>query len=384
MERAGDMNPLRQLRDHGQSYWLDNLSREMVVDGELERRIVEEDCRGVTSNPAIFHQAISQGAEYDPDIEAFARDGLSTAEIYERLTVSDVRSACDLLRSVYEASDGLDGYVSLEVSPHLAHRTDETLVDARKLFQAVGRPNVLIKIPGTPAGVPAIEQALFEGINVNVTLLFSIGAYESIAEAYLRALERRLEAGLPIDRVVSVASFFLSRIDTLTDELLEEPLPSGDGAPPVDLKGMTANANAKLAYSNFKEIIESERWLALQRRGALPQRMLWASTSTKDPSYRDVKYVEPLIGPHTINTMPEVTIRAFVDHGIVETTIEDGIDEARDTMRRLRDAGIDFDGVTADLLEQGVRKFIKPYDTLLDALEERRREFIEVGSATEA
>jgi transaldolase len=375
MERAPDMNPLRQLREHGQSYWLDNLSREMIVDGELERRIREEDCRGVTSNPAIFHQAISQGAEYDPDIEAFAREGLSTAEIYERLTVADVRSACDLLRGVYDASDGLDGYVSLEVSPHLAYRTDETLVDARRLFQAVGRPNVLIKIPGTPAGVPAIEQALFEGINVNVTLLFSIGAYQAIAEAYLRALERRLEEGLPIDRVASVASFFLSRIDTLTDELLSASGPTGDGGGQTDLKGQAANANAKLAYASFQRTIQSERWLALQQRGALPQRMLWASTSTKDPAYRDVKYVEPLIGPHTINTMPEVTIRAFVDHGTVETTIEDGMAEARNTMLRIEAAGVDFDGVTAELLEQGVQKFIQPYDTLLNALEARRQEF---------
>jgi transaldolase len=343
----------------------------MLVEGTLRHRVETEDLRGVTSNPAIFHKAISGGEEYDEAIDRLAAEGLSVVEIYERLTVADVQGACDVLRPVYDVSQGVDGYVSLEVSPHLAHDTDGTLQEARRLFAAVDRPNVLIKIPGTPAGVQAIEEALFDGLNINVTLLFSIPAYEAIADAYVRALERRLEAGRALDDVASVASFFLSRIDTLTDARLEEladAVDPGARSELVSLRGQAAVANAKLAYQNFRSRIESARWEALAREGARPQRMLWASTSTKDPEYSDVKYVEPLIGPHTVNTMPESTIRAFVDHGTVAETVEEGVDEAHRVMDRLADVGIDFDAVTDALLEQGVEKFVKPFDALLEAL----------------
>ncbi len=378
------MNPLQQLRRHGQSFWLDNLTREMIENGELARRIIEEDLRGVTSNPAIFQKAISEGEEYDEDIARYAAEGLSVAEIYERLTVSDVRAACDVLHEVWESSGGEDGYVSLEVSPHLAHETDATLEEAARLYAAVDRPNVLIKIPGTPEGVPAVRQALFEGINVNITLLFSIGAYEAVAGAYLDALESRLEAGRRATDVASVASFFLSRIDTLTDKKLEALKETVNGAAAAeldDLKGQAAIANAKLAYASFERLISSERWTRLADRGARPQRMLWASTSTKDPAYSDVKYVEPLIGPWTINTMPESTIQAFLDHGRVESTIGDGVERAAWVMSRLAAAGVDFEQVTRELLDEGVEKFVQPYDRLLESLAERRDALL-AGSGT--
>jgi transaldolase len=377
------MNPLLQLHEYGQSFWLDNLGREMIQSGDLERRVSEEGLRGITSNPAIFNQAISGSEAYDDDIRRFADAGLSVEAIYERLTVTDVQAACDTLRPVFDASEGVDGYVSLEVSPHLADRTEETLDEACRLNGEVGRPNLLIKIPGTPAGVPAIRQALFEGVNVNVTLLFSIEAYEAVAAAYLDALEERLEAGRRVDDMASVASFFLSRIDTLTDKRLEE-LPSSAEEETAEaiqgLLGEAAVANAKLAYRSFLRVLESDRWLRLAEHGARPQRMLWASTSTKNPAYDDVKYVEPLIGPHTINTMPESTVLAFEDHGEVANTVGLGIDEAERTMTKLASVGIDFGAITSQLLEEGVEKFIVPYDALLQNLAQRR-DVLLTGSA---
>lgn len=378
------MNPLLRLHEHGQSFWLDNLTREMIQNGALERRIAEEGLRGITSNPAIFNDAISGGEEYDEDIGQYAAEGLSVEAIYERLTVADVRAACDLLEPVFDASEGIDGYVSLEVSPHLAHQSQETLDEACRLYGEVDRPNVLIKIPGTPAGEPAIRRALVEGVNVNVTLLFAIEAYEAVAEAYLGALEERLAAGRRVDDIASVASFFLSRIDTLTDERLEElrgEPPAADD--PVDaLLGQAAVANAKLAYRSFLQILESDRWRRLADAGARPQRLLWASTSTKNSAYRDVKYVEPLIGAHTINTMPESTIEAFADHGAVADTIGSGLDEAVQSMARLKQVGIDFEAVTRQLLDEGVAKFIVPYDALLQNLAQRRDALL-AGSGTD-
>lgn len=370
------MKPLLRLLEHGQSYWLDNLTRGKIADGELERRVSEEGLRGITSNPAIFQKAISQGQEYDSDIERLAREGLSTSEIYERVVVDDIRAACDVLRPVYDDSDRADGFVSLEVSPYLAHDTEGSLEEARHLFRLVDRPNVMIKIPGTPAGVPAIEEALYEGINVNITLLFSIQSYEAVAGAYLRALERRAEAGRRVDDVASVASFFLSRIDVLVDRLLGHRIvPGRVSGPnrPEALLGRLAVANAKLAYRSFREMLGSERWNALEARGARPQRLLWASTSTKDPLYEDVRYVEPLIGPHTVNTMPDETIHAFAHHGRVADTVEEGLEEARETMDSLAALGIDFDRVTAQLQDEGVQKFIAPFDTLMGTLADRRR-----------
>lgn len=368
------MNSLERLREHGQSFWLDNLTRGMLTSGELARRVSEEGLRGVTSNPAIFHGAISEGEEYDADIARFAAEGLDARHVYERLTVADVQGACDVLRPVWDESAGNDGYVSLEVSPHLAHDTEGTLEEARRLYEAVGRPNVLIKIPGTEAGVPAVRRALFEGINVNITLLFSLDAYEAVAAAYLDALEQRREAGRRVDDVASVASFFLSRIDTETDARLDALAGTVDEETAGrlrELRGKAAIANAKLAYRSFDARLAGERWSTLEADGARPQRMLWASTSTKDPAYRDVKYVEPLIGPWTINTMPESTARAFLDHGEVDDTVRHGTDEAARVMEGLAEVGIDFDDVTRTLLDEGVRKFVTPYDRLLESLESR-------------
>lgn len=379
------MNPLLRLHEYGQSFWLDNLSREMIQNGELERRITEEGLRGITSNPAIFEEAISGGEEYDEDIARFAEEGLSVEAIYERLTVADVRAACDLLGAVYDASERVDGYVSLEVSPHLAHESEETFQEACRLYADVDRPNVLIKIPGTAAGVPAIRRALVAGVNVNVTLLFSIDAYRAVADAFISALEERLAEGRPIDDMASVASFFLSRIDTLTDQRLQElgersDIEAGSLEP---LMGEAAVANAKLAYREFVQILESDRWQRLADAGARPQRMLWASTSTKNPAYSDVKYVEPLIGDHTINTMPESTISAFKDHGRIADTVQTGVEEAVRLMARLRQAGVDFEAVTAQLLDEGVAKFIAPFDELLENLA-RRRDGLLAGTGIQA
>ncbi|MFW6192068.1 MAG: bifunctional transaldolase/phosoglucose isomerase, partial [Gemmatimonadota bacterium] len=382
------MNPLLELLEHGQSYWLDNLTRGMIRDGTLERRVREEGLRGVTSNPAIFSKAISRGHEYDEQIERLAREGRGIEEIYEEIVVSDIRDACDVLRPVYDDSGGTDGFVSLEVSPHLAHDTEGSIEEGRRLFGAVDRPNVLIKIPGTPAGVPAIEELLYEGVNVNVTLLFSVEAYDAVAHAFLRALERRLEEDLPIERTASVASFFLSRIDVLVDRLLAQRIrPSSDadgstpeesdgGPAPEELLGEVAIANARLAYDRFGRIFDGERWERLAAAGARPQRMLWASTSTKNPLYSDVRYVEPLIGPHTVNTLPERTIEAFADHGTVETTVGEHLDEAREVMTGLERSGIDFEGVTGELLHEGVQKFVAPYDDLMSTLDAKRRDLM--------
>lgn len=367
------MSALLQLQEHGQSYWLDNLTRGMLVDGELARRVETEGLRGVTSNPAIFHNAITGGAQYDEDIARFTARGLGVEDVYDRLTIADVQGACDVLRGVWESSGGVDGYVSLEVSPHLANDTEGTVREARRLHDEVARENVLIKIPGTPAGVPAIRQALFEGVNVNVTLLFSIAAYEAVADAHTEALEQRIEAGRPIDDITSVASFFVSRIDALTDRKLDAlaDAAEGDSARVEGLLGKAAIANAKLAYVGFQRRLATDRWARLARLGARPQRMLWASTSTKNPAYSDVMYVEPLIGDLTVNTLPEKTIDAFRDHGRVAGTLTEGVDEARRTMAELADVGIELDEVTDQLLAEGVEKFAVPFDQLLASLAER-------------
>src|SRR5574340_1156217 len=319
-------NPLLQLIEHGQSYWLDNLTRSKIAGGEIERRAREEGLRGITSNPAIFHKSISTSRDYDPQIrDAFAA-GRPAEDVQEELVVSDVRDACDALRAVHQQSGGLDGFVSLEVSPHLAHDTWASIEAARRLHAAVARPNLLIKIPGTAAGVAAVEQCLFEGININITLLYSLLA---------------------------------QRFGTANDVQAR------------DLLGRVAIANAKLAYQSFKRIVASERWKKLEAQGARAQRLLWASTSTKNPAYRDVMYVEPLIGPHTVNTLPDETIAAFADHGRVAATLEEGEDEARRTMASLAALGISFDQVAAQLENEGVQKFIDPYDALTRLVAEK-------------
>lgn len=380
-KRGVRMNSLVQLFEYGQSYWLDNLTRTMIKSGELERRIREEGLRGVTSNPAIFHKAIAGSEDYEGQIKELAVAGNSVHEIYEELVVTDIRDACDVLRPVYDNSNGVDGFVSLEVSPHMAYDAEGTGVEARRLFRLVGRPNLLIKIPGTSEGVPAIEQMLYEGVNVNVTLLFSIQGYGAVAEAYIRALERRAAEDKAVKDIASVASFFLSRIDVLTDQLLNDRMSSGDGADQrvrfEQLLGGFGIANAKLAYQRFKKIFAGDRWKPLEEVGARVQRMLWASTSAKNPRYSDVYYVEPLIGPNTINTMPKETAAAFADHGkATENSVESGVEEARQVLVDLKAFGVEPDFVADQLLAEGVQKFVDPFDKLIRTLEEKRRALI--------
>ena len=367
---------LSRLVEHGQSYWLDNLTRRMIADGSLARRVKEEGLGGVTSNPAIFHKAIAKSRDYDEEIRLEALAGRSVQEIYDDLTTADVRAACDVLRPVFDGTEGVDGFVSLEVSPHLAHDTVASITEALRLHGIVDRPNLFIKIPGTAAGTPAVEELLFEGINVNVTLLFSVASYQAVADAYLRALERRLEAGRPINNVASVASFFLSRIDVLVDQLLGQRT----SAQAALLQGKAGIANAKWAYRSFQDLIAGERWQALAQAGARPQRLLWASTGTKNAAYRDVMYVEPLIGPHTVNTMPEETIDAFADHGEVEDTVVHGLDQAQRVMTGLAAVGIDFALVTGQLESEGIQKFIEPYEALLDVISDKRDKYILAGN----
>jgi transaldolase len=371
------MSSLLKLITCGQSYWLDNLTRAMIASGDLARRVRGEGLRGVTSNPAIFHKAIAGSEDYDAQIRELAAAGKDVAEIYERLVVTDVRDACDVLRPVYDDSQGVDGFVSLEVSPHLAHDTEGTMVEARRLFQAVRRPNLLIKIPGTLEGIPAIEEMLYEGMNINITLLFAVDRYEAVAEAYMRALERRLAQGKGVARVASVASFFLSRIDVLTDELLGGLMKTKANPAAERLLGRLAVANAKLAYQSFKRMVAAERWRPLEEKGARVQRLLWASTSTKNPRYSDVYYVEPLVGAQTVNTMPNETIAAFADHGrVLKDAVESGVDGAQEVLADLKSLGIDPVRVADRLLREGVQKFIEPFDRLMGTLAEKRRKIL--------
>ncbi|NIR49127.1 transaldolase [candidate division KSB1 bacterium] len=376
------MKALLELIKHGQSYWMDNLTRGMITGGELKKRVQEQGLRGITSNPQIFMKAISSGSDYDDQIRELVEQKKEINEIYEALVVKDVQDACDIMRPVFDESAGVDGFVSLEVSPHLAHDTEGTIEEVRRLNQAVNRPNVFIKIPGTPAGIPAIEEMLYEGVNINITLLFSIKRYEDVARTYIRALERRLEEDKGLHNMASVASFFLSRIDVLTDKLLddiiEKEASSEKARRAQGLLGETAVASAKLAYQSFKRIFRGDRWQKLVENGARVQRPLWASTSTKNPDYSDVKYIEPLIGPNTVNTMPEETIAAFADHGVVdENSVEKNLDEAKQVFADLEAVGIDIDAVTEQLVKEGVQKFIDPFDALMKTLKDKREEILE-------
>ena len=370
------MEIFNDLLRHGQSYWLDSLGREMIRTGELELRVREQGLRGVTSNPAIFHKAISAGSDYDEQIEALTEAGASVEEIYESLVVTDIREACDILRPVYDESEGVDGYVSLEVSPHLVHDTEGSLTEARHLWTVVDRPNLMIKIPGTPAGVPAIEELLYEGVNVNVTLLFAVEAYEEVARAYLRALLRRAAEGKPLHSVASVASFFLSRIDVLVDGLLSHRVRASAASPAAqDLYGRAAVASAKLAYRSYLHLTAQPEWQSLVGAGARPQRLLWASTSTKNPLYDPVRYVEPLIGRDTVNTMPEVTIEAFASVGrVLPDAVEREVGESESVFTDLAALGIDMSAVNEQLLAEGAQKFVDPFDALLAGLALRRAE----------
>ncbi len=372
------MEKFDKLLEYGQSYWLDNLSREIITNGELENRIKNDGLRGITSNPKIFMTAISNGHLYDKQIKELAQQGKKPQEIYETLAIQDIQNACDLMRPVFDDSNGEDGFVSLEVSPYLARDTEKTKVEARRLFKAVDRPNCLIKIPGTKEGVPAIEEMLYEGININITLLFSIESYEAVAEAYLKALERRVKDGKPIDKIASVASFFLSRIDVLTDKLLlEEVIPRLHGDDKIaagNLLGETAISSAKIAYQSFLKIFSSDRWQKLASKGARVQRPLWASTSNKTEGYNDTRYVEPLIGPHTVNTMPDETIEAFKHHGkLMPNTITEAIKKAYRVFNDLEKIEINLKQITDQLVKEGIDKFIEPFDELLKTVEEEAK-----------
>ena len=360
------MNPLQLLRSEGQAIWLDYIRRDLLTSGELARLVAEDGVTGVTSNPAIFQKAIGESDLYDEDIRRLIveRPELSATELYEELAVDEIRMTADVLRPAYDAEDGADGFVSLEVSPHLAHDTQGTLAEARRLWRRVDRPNLMIKIPATEAGIPAIEQALSEGIHVNVTLMFSMADYEAVAGAYLRGVARAAEPA----RAASVASFFVSRVDSKVDKQLEE-IGTEEAR---SLKGTIAIANSMLAYRRFRELFHGEAFAALRERGARPQRVLWASTSTKNPAYRDVLYAEELIGAETVNTLPPATLEAFRDHGRVRRSLEEGLAEADEPLRRLADLGIDLDAVTTELQSEGVQKFAEPFDRLLASLEEKR------------
>jgi transaldolase len=368
-------NPLEQLLTYGQSYWLDNLTRHMIADGELKGWIRDHGLRGITANPTTFREALTS-RDYDRHIESLTREGRSTKEIYEALLIHDVQQACDLFSDVYRETDGLDGYVSLEVSPHLAHDTEATMAEARRYVDRVNRPNLYIKVPATDAGIPAIEQLLFEGIAVNITLLFSIPSYQAVIEAYISALERRVTSRQPLETVVSVASFFVSRIDVLVDQLLQRRIPLGNGSrqsSAAQLQGRAAIANAKLAYRTFRQAFGSDRWARLAVKGARVQRPLWASTGTKNPAYGDVMYVESLVGRDTVNTMPETTLRAFADHGrVVSDAVEAELEQAELVMFQLEKTGINFNCVTWQLEHEGVQKFVDAYDAAIAALDKKR------------
>lgn len=348
-------NPLAALAAAGQSPWLDQLRREWLADGTLARWIAEDDLRGVTSNPAIFQAAVADSPAYDAQIGALAADGLDPAAIYDAVTLQDIRAACDVFRPVWERTGGLDGYISHEVAPALADDTAGTVAEARRLWAAVDRPNVMIKIPATCAGIPAIRACLTDGINVNITLMFSLCHYDAVADAYLDALERREHDGLPIDSIASVASFFVSRVDTWVDDRLDKL--AADGVDVAHLRGQAAVANAKRAYRRFQDVFGSTRFARLARHGARVQRVLWASTSAKDPAYDDLKYVTPLIGSDTVNTLPLATYEAFRDHGRVARTIDADVAAADAVVARLAALGIDLEAVGEDLSHQGVAKF---------------------------
>jgi transaldolase len=367
-------NNLLKIQDFGQSIWLDYIDREMIQSGELKQLIEKDGLRGVTSNPSIFDKAIEGSEAYEESIRALSREEKKVEEIYQNLTVKDVQLAADEFRRLHEASDGTHGFVSLEVNPHLAYKTEETIAEARELWRSLDRSNVFIKVPATKEGLPAIRQLISEGINVNVTLLFGLPRYREVAAAYIAGLEERAAAGKPLDTVCSVASFFLSRIDVLVDSKLEKIMASGDSKAETaqKLRGQVAIASAKEAYQIYKEIFGQGRFQKLAHKGGRPQRVLWASTSTKNPDYSDVKYVEALIGPETINTLPRETLQAYRDHGNPEERLEQGLEEARKVLESLSEMDMDIDQVTQQLEEEGVEKFNKPYDRLMNTLARKR------------
>jgi transaldolase len=370
-------NRIKQLyREEGQSAWQDDISRDMLNQGSIRTAIEEIGIRGLTSNPTIFEKAIAAGTAYDEEIAGLLERDLDAHAIFETVAVRDIQNAADLFRPLYESSEGGDGFVSIEVSPLAARDPAVTTADARRLWSAVDRPNLMVKIPGTHEAVPVIEQMLTEGININITLLFSVAAYERVARAYIAALTARQAAGQPIDRVASVASFFVSRVDTLVDKLLDEKIAATSDATQKgwleSLKGKAAIANAKIAYESFQRLFSGAEWDALAAAGADVQRPLWASTSVKNPAFPDTMYVDELIGPRTVNTMPRATTAAFLDHGTVERTVDKDLSGAYKTIEDLATAGIDIDAVTAQLEDEGIATFSKSYDSLLAGVASKR------------
>jgi transaldolase len=362
---------LHELSEIGQSVWIDQITRDWLRDGTLRRLMEEDAVVGVTSNPTIFQKAISSGSAYDAQLRELLEEHDDAKEIFYHLAVKDIQDACDTLRPVWDAGDGKDGYVSMEVDPNLAYDQDATIEEAIRLHEWIDRPNLFVKIPATEDGLGAIEECIARGRSINVTLIFSLDRYREVAEAYIRGLERLVAGGRDATGVASVASFFVSRVDTEADKRLEE---IGDRA--LALRGQLAIANAKLAYQAWQELFAGARWEALAARGATPQRCLWASTSTKNPEYRDVLYVEELIGPETVNTMPRETIEAFQDHGEVRATLEEDVEGARELLDQLAAVGVDYADVTDTLEREGVEKFADSFRELLEGVEAKRSELV--------
>jgi transaldolase len=369
------MTKIQQLWDEQrQSLWLDDISRTMLKSGTLEKQIEQDGIRGITSNPTIFEKAIAAGDAYDDQVADLIRAGKSSGEIFEAVEVDDIRDACDLFTDLYEASGGNDGYVSIEVAPEFARNTEGTIEEVRRLWSSVDRPNLMVKIPGTAEGIPAIKQALTDGISVNVTLLFSVERYADVANAYVEALEARHARGDSIETLASVASFFVSRVDTLIDSKLDERIAADPAQADLAgrLKGKIAVANAKLAYQTFLEIFESDRFAPLRAAGGNVQRPLWASTGTKNPAYSDVLYVDSLIGPDTVTTVPGKTIIAFIDHGVISRTIDSEVDAAHQAVTDLERVGVDLRAATAQLEDEGLATFAKSFESLIEGVEGKR------------
>lgn len=376
-------NPLLQLESLGQSIWMDFIRRDTITSGELKRLIEQDGILGVTSNPSIFEKAIGGSHDYDDQIRNLARQGKSVDDIYQAVTIQDIQMAADVFRPVYNRTHGGDGFVSLEVSPRLAHDTAGTIQEARRLWKEVDRPNLMVKVPGTKEGLPAIEQLVAEGLNINITLLFGLPRYQEVAEAYLAGLESLAAHGKAVDEAASVASFFLSRIDVLLDPILEKKVSEGGpkAGMAAELRGQAAIASARAAYGLYRELFYSPRFNRLARLGARTQRLLWASTSTKNPAYSDVKYVEPLVGVDTINTLPIETIDAYRDHGKPSLQLDQGMAEARRILKDLGKLGINLDAATQQLENEGVEKFNKALDTLMAAIDEKRSEALMAHAA---
>lgn len=376
---------IKELQSHGQSVWLDYFRRDLISSGELARMVRDDGLRGITTNPTIFEQAITGTTLYDASFDRdVRRHDEPLPELYERLVIDDIRRAADILRPVFDETRGADGFVSMEVSPHLAHDTRGTIEEARRLWREVGRENAMIKVPGTAEGVPAIETLIGEGININVTLLFGRPACRAVRDAHMRGLEARVARGAPIEQVSGVASMFVSRVDVLLQKVLQDRIASATGDERATLRSLLGNvgiANAKLAYQDWKQSCSSARWKSLAARGARPQRMLWASTGMKDPERRDVLYVESLIGPDTIDTIPPKTLAALRDHGDARAHLEEGLDEAEHVMLTLARVGVSIDGLADRLVEEGVEKFAQAFDALLASLAKKRAQIVKTASA---